>query len=437
MHARRRGRGATSSAAHGPVLRQGATSGTYRTIDSQVPGKIFAKGDTGYQKAEAYAKATGKPWLDPFQDVVSDSLARHAMTPDGMIDPVKLAKWQQEHEGALRALPTDVHQKFLQGPAEAAAVLTDQAEQRRAAMVAHQKQDVAKQIGKSPGDAMRRDPMFRDFVGKTHAEEVQDAVGHLLPQPTRLGKLRQFLLQQPGGAHAAEGLKRAALDHMLEKVSTQTEVGSKGVKSLKPGATQAFIAQNKAAMTAAGFTPQQIQMMDRVADDIERSQSLTSTTIPRGSSTASKTIAALHKIGEGAHHGSGWLAPLAIASEAREFIPHTLQNPLTIGTGVAAYGAKKLIYDKLAKKGTEKAVEAYHDAIMNPDKGIELLSRRQPNLRERYLRQWMYGGLAAERHEALGPHQGQGPFGRDVYVNKAASPSAAAPIISTDAGGNQ
>ena len=152
----------------------------------------------------------------------------------------------------------------------------------------------------------------RDFVGETHAEEFQDAVGHLLPQPTRLGKLRQFLLQQPGGAHAAKSLKRAALDHMLEKVSTQTEVGSKGVKSLKPGATQAFIAQNKAAMTAARFLPQQIQMMDRVADDIERSQSLTSTTIPRGSSSASKTIAALHKIGEGAHHGSGcwrrWLS---------------------------------------------------------------------------------------------------------------------------------
>ena len=109
-------------------------------------------------------------------------------------------------------------------------------------------------------------------------------------------------------------------------------------------------------------------MMDRVADDIERSQSLTSTTIPRGSSTASKTIAALHKIGEGAHHGSGWLAPLAIASEAREFIPHTLQNPLTIAAGVAGVGTK-MAYSRFAKKGTEKAVEAYHDAIMNPRQG--------------------------------------------------------------------
>ena len=169
-----RARGDIERGPMGPVLRQGATSGTYSTINSQVPGKVFAKGDTGYEKAEAYAKATGRRGrLDPFQDLTSDSLARHAMTPDGMIDPVKLTKWQREREGALRALPTDVHQKFLQGPAEAAAVLTDQAEQRRAAMVAHQKQDVAKQIGKSRGDAMRRDPMFRDFVGKTHAEEVQ------------------------------------------------------------------------------------------------------------------------------------------------------------------------------------------------------------------------------------------------------------------------
>ena len=407
----------------GQVLRQGETAGSYRTIDSQVPGKIFAKGDTGYQKAKAYADATGKPWLDPFQDLASDSLAQHAMTPDGMIDPVKLAKWQNDHEDALRALPEDVHQKFLQGPAEAAAVLTDTAEQRRAAMIAHQKIDVAKQLGKSPADAMRSDPMLKDFIGKTHPEEVEAAVGKLFAQPTRLGQLRQYLLSQPGGANAAEGLKRAALDHMLKTVSTQTEVGIKGVKALMPGATQKFIANNKAALRAAGFDQQQIQMMDRVAHDIERSQSLTSTTIPSGSSTASKTVKALKAIGEGAHHGGGLLAPLAILSEAREFIPHSLQSPLVLGGAAAAYAAKKMIYDKMAAKGTEKALKHYHDAIMNPDKGIALLNRPQPRLRERYLRQGMFGAIAAERHEALGPHQGQGPFGRDVYVN-APSPSS-------------
>ena len=385
----------------GQVLRQGETSGSYRTMDSQVPGKIFAKGDTGYQKAKAYADATGKPWLDPFQDLASDSLARHAMTPDGMIDPVKLTKWQEDHEGALRALPTDVHQKFLQGPAEAAAVLTDTATQRRAAMIAHSKIDVAKQIGKSPADAMRRDPMLKGFEGKTTPEEVQGEVGKLFSQPTRLGQLRQYLLSQPGGANAAEGLKRAALDHMLEKVSTQTRVGVSGVKSLTPGITQKFIAQNKTALAAAGFTPQKLQMTDRVDDDIARQQSLYSTTIQRGSATAQKQAAALKKISKHAHEEGGWLAPLVGAGEIYEHIPESLHGYALGAAAVGAYGAKKL-YSHYAEKGTLKANALYHDAIMNPDKGIDLLSRRKPNNRARELRQVMYGGLAAERHEALG-----------------------------------
>ena len=86
-------------------------------MDSQVPGKIFAKGPTGYQKAKAYADATGKPWLDPFKDIVSDSMAEHATT-NGMIDPAKLAKWQKDYDGALRATPDDVRENYVKGPAE-------------------------------------------------------------------------------------------------------------------------------------------------------------------------------------------------------------------------------------------------------------------------------------------------------------------------------
>jgi hypothetical protein len=400
-----RARGDIERGPMGPVLRQGATSGSYRTMESQVPGKIFAKGPTGYQKAKAYAEATGKPWLDPFKDIVSDSLARDATT-DGMIDPAKLAKWQADHGDALRALPSDVHEQYIKGPAEAAAALAETAAQRRAALVAHSKIDIAKQVGKSPAEAMRRDPIFKGFEGKTTSQEVQDAVGNLFSQPTRLGQLRTYLLSQPGGQHAAEGLKRAALDHMLERVSTQTQVGTQGVKALKPGTTQKFIAQNKAAFQAAGFTPQQIQMMDRVADDIERQQTLYSTTIPRGSATAQKQAKALKEIAShGAHGGASLLSTVLAGKEIYEQIPEAFHGVAGWMAAGAALGASKL-YANARNAGRKSAADFYHDAIMDPDKGIDLLSRPNPHSRARltakYGHQAMYGALAAQRHEVLG-----------------------------------
>ena len=99
----------------GPIIQKGATSESYRTMSSQVPGKVFAAGPAGYQKAKAFAEASGKPWLDPFNDIVADSLAREATT-DGMIDPTKLTKWQAKYRDALRALPDEVRQRYVKGP---------------------------------------------------------------------------------------------------------------------------------------------------------------------------------------------------------------------------------------------------------------------------------------------------------------------------------
>ena len=388
----------------GAITRQGATAESYRTMESQVPGKIFAKGPTGYQKAKAYADATGKPWIDPFKDIVSDSLARNATT-DGMIDPAKFAKWQQDYGEALRALPADVAQNYVKGPAEAAAQLAEDAANRRAAMIAHSKLDVAKQMGKSPADALRKEPAFKDFEGKTSPRDVQNLVGGLFSRKDavhQMTRLRGFLTSQPGGANAAEGLKRAALDHMLDRVTTQMKVAT-DTKSLSPGLTQKLVASYKPIMAAAGFTPQQLRVMDQVADDIERQQTLYSTTIPRGTSTPQKLIKALKAI-ETAHSHSGWIAPILAAKEVYEGLPEAFHG---IGgwtvAGAGATGA--LLYRKARNAGMAKAADIYHDAVMDPDKAADLLSRPNPSSRarlvEKYGRDAMYAGLAGERSMLL------------------------------------
>jgi hypothetical protein len=105
-------------------------------------------------------------------------------------------------------------------------------------------------------------------------------------------------------------------------------------------------------------------------------------------------------------------------------VPEALHGSLGAGAAIAgATGYKVLSHYR--NKGIAKAQDMYHEAVMHPDQMAELLARPTPGSRARLIRTLkrsaLYGGLAAERHEALGPHQGAGPFGRDVYVNKRAN----------------
>jgi hypothetical protein len=396
----------------GSIIKKGATSDSYRTISSQVPGKVFAAGPAGYQKAKAFAEASGKPWLDPFNDIVADSLAREATT-DGMVDAAKLTKWQAKYRDALRALPDEVRQRYVRGPGEAGAALAEGAAQRRQALIAHSKRDVAKEMGKPDSAALRANPAFKGFEGVESPHDVQRVVGGILQRPdavTRMGQLREHL----AGTPAEEGLKRAVLDHVLEKTLSTAEAGTTGEKMLQPGGFQKFVANNRAVLKAAGLSDEQLATLDRVSGDLQRQQRFNATKVRAGSDTAQNQFASLKKIAESAHHGSGWLAPLLALKEAYEYVPESLHGVAgAVGAG-AIYGTKELL-KHYRNKGLVKAQDVYHEAIMNPDKAADLLSRPSVGGRARLGRHAMYAGLAAERHAALAQP------GRDVYVNKAAA----------------
>ena len=158
----------------GPIIQKGATSESYRTMSSQVPGKVFAAGPTGGQKLKAYTAAGGG--MDPVHDIVSDSLAREATT-DGVIDAKKLKAWQEKHGPALAALPDEIRQKFVGGEADAAGALAEGAAARRETLTAHGKLQVGKEFDKqlaqgSPeAKAMRADPAFKGLEGATSPDD--------------------------------------------------------------------------------------------------------------------------------------------------------------------------------------------------------------------------------------------------------------------------
>ena len=230
--------------------------------------------------------------------------------------------------------------------------------------------------------------------------DVQDIVGGILQRPdavTRLGQLRNYL----AGTPAAEGLKRAVLDHILEKTLGASEAGTTGERMLLPGGFQKFIANNRPALKAAGLSDEQLGVLDRVAGDIQRQQRFNATKVRAGSDTAQNQYKSLKKIAESAHHGSGWLAPLLAGKEIYERLPKSLHGAAGVAGAAAVYGTKEIL-KHYRNKGLAKSQDIYHEAIMHPDQAAELLARRPPTtVSQTIKRSAMYGGLAAERQESL------------------------------------
>jgi hypothetical protein len=386
----------------GAIARKGATSESFRTMDSQVPGKVFAAGPTGAQKLKAYTAAGGT--MDPVHDIVADSLAREATT-DGMIDANKLQRWQAKYSDALGALPEQVRNRFVGSPGAAQQALAEGAAARREALIAHTKTDFAKAVGKSPSAQMRADPAIKALEGQTSPRDVQRIIGGLFDRRdavSTLDRLRNTVAHDPV---AADGLKRAALDHVIERVMSETEAGTTGVKSLKPGMTQKFIRENRPALKAAGLDDRQLGALDAISADIERQQRFHATRVAGQSNTPQDLFKHLKAHGESGGHGMGPLGNLIALREGIEVahkmgVPHGLSIPAGIGAAVSS----KLV-GSARNAGLKNVADIIHNAVMHPDQAEQLLSRApkaraEESLSQKLRRQAMYAGLAAMRGQS-------------------------------------
>jgi hypothetical protein len=411
-----RARGDIERGPAGAIIRKGATGDSYRTLSSQVPGKVFAAGPTGYQKLKAYTEAAGKPYLDPVHDIVSDSLAREATT-DGMVDAGKLQRWQAKYGDALRALPDEIRQKFVSGPGEANEALAEGAAQRREALIANSKLDVAREMGKQAPEAaaMRADPAFKGLEGATSPRDVQKTIGGMFERKDAVATMSRLAHAVSGNPVAADGLKRAVLDHVIEKVTSTAEAGTTGVNALKPGMTQSYLTKNRAVLKAAGFDDAQLANFDKIVADIQRQQRFGATKYPGQSNTAQDIFKHMHAASESGHLGPlGKLFAIKEGAEAvgegAEFVHKATGIPkvATFAAGALAYPVARKIM-KARQAGLAKATDLVHDAVMNPDRAADLLRRPTPGSERRlelsYGRHAMYAGLAGQRTMGLNQPQ--------------------------------
>jgi hypothetical protein len=412
-----RARGDIERGPAGAIIRKGATGDSYRTLSSQVPGKVFAAGPTGYQKLKAYTEAAGKPYLDPVHDIVSDSLAREATT-DGMVDAGKLQRWQAKYGDALRALPDEIRQKFVSGPGEANEALAEGAAQRREALIANSKLDVAREMGKQAPEAaaMRADPAFKGLEGAASPRDVQKTIGGMFERKDAVATMGRLAHAVSGNPVAADGLKRAVLDHVIEKVTSTAEAGTTGVNALKPGMTQSYLTKNRAVLKAAGFDDAQLANFDKIVADIQRQQRFGATKYPGQSNTAQDIFKHMKEASEAPHNMGAWGNLFAVnegaelLNKSSEFVHEWTgipKGPLKIAGLAAAPVVNKIL--KARHAGLAKATDLVHDAVMNPDRAADLLSRPTPGSQRRlnmsYARQAMYAGLAGLRSAGLNPPQ--------------------------------
>jgi len=218
------------------VTARAGASDLYRLPDGSVPGKFFHSGNRSFNDSQALIAANPQT-VGPLSDYAALTLRREAMTPDGVIDPAKFARWQTKYSNALRALPDDVRAGFADA-ATASQTAADAAVARAQALR-------EAQLG-ATGRVMRL----------TDPQDVTRAVGTIMGSPTGAGDLAQLARATRGDPAAFQGLRQAVADHLTGRF-LNTQGGAKGDLA-------AYISANRNALGQV-FSPAEMASLEAAA----------------------------------------------------------------------------------------------------------------------------------------------------------------------------
>ena len=270
----------------GEVLRQAGASNVFRIADAGVPAKFFKPGPAGFQDAKKFLDANrpSEGFVGPnrgvaiMTDAAAQSLRKAAMTEEGILDPRKVMIWQNRHADALRALPPEIADQFMNARTASQAVAEATAARAEAL-------------------ATFRAGKVGQLLGTTTPAEVTNIIGQTFASPQSATLMKGLANAVRSDADAIAGLKQAVADHIAKRFIGNTEVATSGQSGIKADAFQTFVKQNEPALRAAGFSPAEMDVMKAIADDIRQSKrSQNAVRLPGGSNTA-QDIAAGQKQG--------------------------------------------------------------------------------------------------------------------------------------------
>lgn len=226
----------------GEVLRPGATEGTFRTPASVVPGRLF---DSPEGLASFVDAAKGDPAL---RATAADHAAfsmKSAAVKDGVLSPQRLRDWVASHEYVLREFP-ELRSKFRDAAAAQEALDEALVNQKKA---------------------------LEDFSDKATqrvlgTERTTDVIGSALARP---GDMESLAAKTAGDEIARAGLRRGAIDHIVERATKAKESGTSGENIIDGSVIEGLVKRYEESLGKI-FSPEEIQSMRDVVADFQQAQ---------------------------------------------------------------------------------------------------------------------------------------------------------------------
>lgn len=337
-----------------PLQARSADHAAPPMLSSSVAASIFRPGSGGYQRIQTYLRANNtREAKQAIEGYAIEQMRAKALRDDGTLDPAKLAAFRRQHADALRAFPElDARMGNAQRASE---LLVEQEVARKAAL-----------------DNAQRD-MLGKLIGVTDPQDVTRVIGSIFGRADSIKQMMQLRAAIGDSPEAMQGLRKAVVDHMLNRFVSNTEAATSGMGVLKSDQLQTFINQNRGALKLAGFSDDELKTMANVAESLQQSnRSLTAVKIPGQSNTTQDVLAT--KAND--PMGSTLLKALVTSASGTGtgIGVAVLTNPL-LG---AAAGVSVGVVSVLRQRGITKVDELIKEALLDPQLARTLMIKARP-----------------------------------------------------------
>lgn len=336
----------------GDVLRPGKSQGEYKLgFDADVGPNFFRAGDTGRQSMEAFQQAAAdSPGAEvAMREFITTSMLRETVDPKtGLIDEVKFNGWRRKYESALSAVP-EINRLF-------GSVADASANAAEIAIAARERIKEAQQSA------------FAKIIGAEDSATVSRSVGEIFGRPNAASMMRDLARATDANPDARAGLQKAIADYIRGRFITTTEAGTSDALLIKSAQFQNFVRQNRRTLSQV-LSPEQVNTLQALADDLHRSnRSLTGSALRGRSTTAQDTEAATEKAKSMWSSIAKTTGPI-VTGLAGQQVTGTLTGALAGFAG----GTIAAIAQSMRSAGMQNVDELISEALLNPEMARDLL----------------------------------------------------------------
>ncbi len=252
------------------ILQRPGSTQPFTMPSAGVTSSIWKAGNAGGDTVRSTLKAAGNSAdaINSVQNMAAQSLRDKAA--NGIITPKALESWKNQHSSALTALEESspgTMAKF-EDAAKAGDHLTRVAADRKDALDAYQKSAAGRVLKvEDPADVVK-------------------TIGSVFDRKDSVAQMKSLAQEAAKNPDALQGLRKAAVEYMQNKLVSNTEAGTSGRNLIKSDAFQTFLGKNHQALRQL-FNDEELGTMRAIAQDLKRAnRSIASSKLPGQSNTA-------------------------------------------------------------------------------------------------------------------------------------------------------